>query len=138
MTPLNALRWAIAISWTIFLSILLLQPENLPIISTGVQPAPPSLGREILFSSVHIIAMSVTALLWCFAFNIKDNLFSIASLAIVLVGYGISVEYLQGSVPGRATQWWDMLANSIGIGLGFWLWYRLKKSTKFKQLAITI
>lgn len=131
-------RWAITITWTIFLSILLLQPENQPIIPTGVQPAPPSLSREILFSSVHIIAMSLTALLWCFAFNIRDSTFGVVSLIIVLVSYGLVVEYLQGSVPGRTAQWWDMLANSMGIGLGFWLWYRLKKSSMADTSTITI
>ncbi len=132
------LIWICAIGWTIFLSILLLQPEAQPIIPTGVRPAPPSLEREILFSSIHIVAMCFTSLIWCLTLNIRTNKFGFLTLAIVLVAYGLGIEYLQGNVAGRTAQWWDMLANGIGLGLGFWLWHRLKKLAVSKRFSITI
>lgn len=121
------LLYLIAMIWTIVLSIILLQPENQPIIPTGVQPAPPSLEREIFFSSLHIITFTLTAIIWCFA--LKPNLDSrglLISFVITMLAYGLTVEYLQSTIPGRNAQWWDMLANCIGIacGLMLWLWYQ--------------
>lgn len=132
----KGIRWAIAIAWTVFLSILLLQPENQPIIPTGVQPAPPSLSRELLFSSVHIITMSVTAILWAFALNIQIKNYRLMALIIVLINFGLGVEYLQGSIPGRTAQWWDMLANVIGICVGLCLWIVAKQKSKSHKLTL--
>jgi VanZ family protein len=43
------------------------------------------------------------------------------------VGFGIVIEILQLFVPGRSFSAADMLANSIGVGLGFLIFMLLKK-----------
>jgi len=46
---------------------------------------------------------------------------------LVLVGYGLFMEILQGFVPGREVSGLDLLANSVGVGIGFLLFNRLKR-----------
>jgi len=41
----------------------------------------------------------------------------------LLIGYGLLLEYFQGFVPGRQPSWLDVLANSIGVGIGFMLYF---------------
>lgn len=133
----KTLHWFIAIAWTIFLSILLLQPESQTIIPTGIQPAPPSLKREILFSTVHLVTMGFTAIIWCFALGIRKKDYPLIALVMMLVSYGLSVEYLQGFVAGRTAQWWDMLANIIGISLGIYAWISVMTITNFRKFVFT-
>lgn len=122
-----------ATTWTVILSILLLQPENQPVIPTGIQPAPPSLKREIIFSSLHLLTFGMTALLWCFSVKPdKNSKVLLLLLTGLLLVFGLCVEYLQSSIPGRTAQWWDMLANSIGIVGGTWLWLKLSSSQFFQ------
>ncbi len=130
-------RGSLAIIWTIILTVLLLQPENQPIIPTGVQPAPPSLQREILFSTMHLLTFAITAWIWCFALNMStDSKLKLAIILVSLLAYGLSVEYLQTGVPGRTAQWWDMLANCIGImtGCSIWLWFQKQIETQQYQV----
>jgi VanZ family protein len=37
------------------------------------------------------------------------------------------MEFLQGFVPGREVSGYDLLANSIGVGIGYFLFSRLKR-----------
>jgi VanZ family protein len=48
-------------------------------------------------------------------------------IGLVLVGYGLFMEILQGFVPGREVSGLDLLANSVGVGIGFLLFNRLKR-----------
>jgi len=40
--------------------------------------------------------------------------------------YGVSDEYHQFFVPGRDSNWVDVVADSIGGVIGGWIYYRLK------------
>jgi VanZ family protein len=124
------LRWAFALVWTFYLTVLLLQPEMQPIIPTGIQPAPPSFEREILFTIAHLIFFSLTAIFWCLALE-KELSLSMALLiaAIFLCSYSFVTELAQATVPGRSPQIGDMLANLTGIciGLALFRWYGRKK-----------
>jgi len=43
-------------------------------------------------------------------------------LGILLVGYGMIIEFLQGiSGQQRSAEWWDLAANIMGIILGGWV-----------------
>jgi len=47
-----------------------------------------------------------------------------------LIAYGILIEFFQGFVPGRDPSFYDTLANSVGVFLGFFifsLFSRIKK-----------
>ena len=52
-------RWSLAIGWSLLLTLLLLQPEADPLIDLGL-PGGQSLGREILFSALHLLAFALT------------------------------------------------------------------------------
>lgn len=43
------------------------------------------------------------------------------ALLIALVGYGLLMEYLQGFIPGREVSGFDLLANSLGVAIGWGL-----------------
>ena len=118
-------KLSVAIGWTIFLSILLLQPSAQPIINTGVQGAPPSFERELLFSMAHIVCFGFTFLVWGWALALRRQ-WQVVTLCAMLMAYGVLVEQLQSTVPGRSAQWWDMLANALGVLLayGVWQWYK--------------
>lgn len=74
----------------------------------------------------HFIAYSVLSLnVGLVVKRIKTYLFYLP----LLIGYGLLLEYVQGFVPGRQPSLLDVLANSIGVSIGFFLYflYSLKK-----------
>ena len=55
-------------------------------------------------------------------------------VSIVLFIYGIIIEVLQGSfVANRTQDYWDVVANTIGILVGIVLFYIIKKTFIFKN-----
>jgi len=46
--------------------------------------------------------------------------------------YGVSDEYHQFFVPGRDSNWVDVVADSIGGVIGGWIYYRLKREKRVK------
>lgn len=118
-------RWLITLVWTIFLTVILVQPENQPLIPTGVQPGPPSWQRELYFSSLHLLFFGLTSALWSWALYKHLSLLQSVCVAVVLVFcLGLVTELAQGRIPGRSPQLIDMLANGIGALFGAWIFYR--------------
>ena len=78
---------------------------------------PPSSGIELGEHDKwnHFMAYLVLSLNWCLIKN-KRNLFF---LGLLLCGfYGLSLEYLQGFVPGRVPSLLDASANIVGVVIG--------------------
>ena len=48
-----------ALAWTVWISIILIQPESRPVIDIGLRPAPPTLECELVFTTLHITAFSL-------------------------------------------------------------------------------
>ncbi|MEL6405047.1 MAG: VanZ family protein [Chloroflexota bacterium] len=119
-------KLSVAIGWTIFLSILLLQPSAQPVINTGVQGAPPSFERELLFSTGHVLTFGFTFLLWCWALALRIQ-WQLVALCAVLMLYGVLAEQVQSTVPGRSAQWWDMLANGLGVLMAYGAWHAYER-----------
>jgi VanZ family protein len=70
----------------------------------------------------HFIAYAVLSLNFGLVVkNLKTYLFCLP----LLIGYGLLLEYFQGFVPGRQPSWLDVLANSIGVSIGFILYLLL-------------
>lgn len=70
----------------------------------------------------HLIAYAVLSLnVGLVIKRLKTYLFCLP----LLIGYGLLLEYLQGFVPGRQPSWLDVLANSIGVSIGFILYLLL-------------
>jgi VanZ family protein len=135
----SVLRWLLTLAWMIFLTILLLQPLDHPIIPTGVKPAPPSFTRELYFSTIHGLIFSITAVLWTWTLHKHCTLRKAMWISvIVLLVYGIGTEYAQGLTPGRAPQRIDILANLVGATIGAWLLYNWLTATLRRLLSPTI
>ena len=116
---LSLILWLGTVSWMIFMTIILLQPENQPIVNTGIPPAPPSFKRELFFSSIHLIFFGFTAGLWGYTLRQHLQLKQALLLAsILIIGYGVLTEILQGRTPGRSPQLIDLIANTLGVMIG--------------------
>lgn len=116
--------WSVAIIWTLIFSYLLVQPEQQSVMTSIIPSAPPSLEREFFFTSLHFISFCFTAWIWCMALSpAREDRRVLIILGICLLIYGVGTELIQLQIPGRATQWGDILANVLGIIAGFALWF---------------
>lgn len=109
------MRWALAIGWTLLLTLLLLQPEADPIIDLGL-PGGRSLLREIFFSALHLLAFALTFTLWFW--TLRSALPARASwLAAVLIALalGVATEALQSLTLDRHASVIDLIANFCGV-----------------------
>ncbi len=120
------LRWTTAIAWSIWLTILLLQPESDPIINLGLPTGPQTFLRELFFTCVHLLAFALTCALWQWALSAVMGLrASIALACIFAICLGASTEYLQTLSPDRYPSWIDLIANCYGALLAAWyIWRR--------------
>jgi len=70
----------------------------------------------------------------CLALNsfilIKPKKYFVGAIAIIC--YGISIELLQAYIPGRFPSFWDGLANSSGVVIGWGLIFYAKKFNLYK------
>ncbi len=71
----------------------------------------------------HGLAYVWLALLPQLAFS-RNKTAVICSLA--MIGLGVLLELVQGFIPGRFFSGADITANTLGVGLGFWLGMRLR------------
>ena len=74
----------------------------------------------------HFIAYAILSLNALFVWQQRPLKFKIV-LGLAMVGYGLLMEFLQGFVPGREVSAYDLLANSIGVGIGYLLFSRVKR-----------
>ena len=72
----------------------------------------------------HFIAYLILALNWCFIKNTRGFFFL---GLLICICYGLSLEYLQGYVPGRVPSWLDAVANAGGVLIGFVLNVSVKR-----------
>ena len=71
----------------------------------------------------HFLAFTVLAWLcgWA-AWPVR-----ILSMAIALVSYAFGTELLQGVIPGRSADLWDVLANLLGLTTGAVIWIGMRR-----------
>jgi len=129
-------RWILVIIWTIFISIILVQPESDQLIDTGIPPGPPTLEREIVFTSAHLISFGITCALWFWAWfghlSFPKSLLLGIIFAIVI---GSITEYLQSYSPDRHSSWLDFIANCTGaLLMARFIW---RKQERIKHLIKT-
>jgi VanZ family protein len=78
-------------------------------------------GGKSLFQMQDKVAHGVIyAMLFFLCANAYSNRFSLWLLALVLAGFGLSMEIAQSMTSYRQADGWDMLANATGI-LVVWL-----------------
>ena len=120
------LRLALAVGWSLLLSLLLLQAEADPVIDLGIPRGENTLARELAFSSLHLLAFGWTLLCWFWAlpreWRPRSVLIAACSITIAL---GVLTEVLQTYTLDRHASWLDLAANISGAVAAAWLiWTR--------------
>jgi len=90
------------------------------VVYLSVTSSPVELELDLLYEDkfFHILAY-FTLMAW-FA-QIYHDRFQRNMIALVFVFMGVALEYLQSSNPDRYFEFADMLANTIGVALGFFV-----------------
>ena len=111
----SAIRWLLAILWSLLLTLFLLQPEADPLIDLGLPRGDSTIQRELFFSALHLLAFALTCLVWFRAlrgrFNPRSSLMAAVVIAIAL---GIVTEALQSLTLDRHASLIDLIANIGG------------------------
>jgi VanZ family protein len=88
----------------------------LAVLVLALMPAPPSMITTGWDKSNHLLAFGVMVWLGCNAFPQR--------LTIVLPGllaFGALIEIMQSFTPNRSAEWFDLIADCLGILLGWML-----------------
>ena len=125
-TP-RLLRCLIAISYTLILTITLIQPSRTPLIGPAAPPGPPDATREAFLTFMHLIgfALLVSSLWWAFESLTTPQRALWIALAFALILSPLT-ELLQTLVPGRGASWGDWVTNTMSTllsGLLIWQQY---------------
>lgn len=101
-----------ALAYTAFMTVVLIQPSADPIIGPPAPPGAPTLEREILLLTGHLVAFAVLTLLWTYTFYATIPLERAVLLAVAIgLAMGILTEMVQSIVPGRGASVFDVAAN---------------------------
>ncbi|MDG1840973.1 MAG: VanZ family protein [Crocinitomicaceae bacterium] len=76
----------------------------------------------------HLFAYMCLALNSFLLINSKNHFVGV----VVLICYGILIELLQAYIPGRFPSFWDGIANSIGVVIGWGMIFYAKKFNLYK------
>ena len=107
---------AVAVLYTLLLGWLLLAPDPLAIFGVAGAAAEEAIDWSLSGAVQHVGAFAVLSALWCL--SSCDQRGRIA--AVLLSGFfGAAMELLQLLVPTRFCDWYDLLANLVGIVLGW-------------------
>ena len=110
-TPLLAWRLAFGLC-VLAVLVLALMPTDMPMPSTGWD------------KSNHLLAFSVMALLGRRAYPGRTM-----GVLAGLLAYGALIEVLQSFTPNRSADWHDLVADAVGLALG-WGTGRLAQSLR--------
>jgi VanZ family protein len=117
------------IAWFFIVAILTLMPEkDVPDVGW--------LNIPNFDKFVHVVLFGGLTLLFCFpflkirfSFNKKRIIF--IRISILMILWGFIIELIQKFfVTGRSFEWLDLLADSVGVLIAFWISSRLIKSHK--------
>ncbi len=112
---LSVVRWALAVAWSIWITVLLIQPEANPVIDLGLPKGPQTLAREVVFATLHVVAFGVTCALWFHAWSARARPRKSLILAcMIAIFMGAATEALQTLAPDRYASWLDFIANICG------------------------
>ena len=116
----------VAISYTLFVTIIMLLPFS----------GSSKITIPYFDKIVHGVIYSIFTLVWFL--NVaqwsKKNKATYILVSLVLFIYGIIIEFIQGSfVANRTEDFWDVVANSIGIIVGIILFYKVRDTFILKN-----
>ncbi|NWF67665.1 MAG: VanZ family protein [Chloroflexi bacterium] len=109
------LRFGVALGYTIFVLIILLQPARQPVIDLHIAQEPPSLERELWFALGHVVLFTALSALWYWGFSGHLPLRAAALLAFcVALLIGVGSELAQLMTTSRNLSLLDLSANAFG------------------------
>ena len=109
------LRALTAITWSLLLSLLLLQGEADPVINLGLPRGDNTPARELAFTSLHFLAFALTCAIWFWALHSPSRLSSsLVGACLIAIALGCSTEFLQTFTLDRHFSWLDLGANIAG------------------------
>jgi VanZ family protein len=115
----TAIRWIVLTVWMAIFLTYLLQTEAAPVLATGIPPGPYSPERDAFFSTLHLLAYTMTTMLWMWALIAFLPLKRARRVTFVVVlSMGFLTELLQTLTPDRHFQLIDLAANTGGLILG--------------------
>lgn len=107
MTGVNKTRF-----WRLTLAGLLIVVLGLSLLPLGADA--PTTGWD---KTNHLLAFSTLAIVGCLAYPTR-----IPTLLMALLVYGALIEVLQSLTDYRFAEWGDLLADALGLLLGWSLW----------------
>jgi VanZ family protein len=114
-------KYLLTLGWALFILIATLIPGK-------TIPSVPIFGIDKL---VHFFIFGVLIFLWLYDSN-KDSVNRLKKQHSFMLSilYGISIEFIQYYIPGRSCSIYDIIANSIGVALGYYAFtiYKKKKN----------
>ena len=90
------------------------------VVYLSMTSSPLKLDIEFLYQDKLFHALAYFALMFWFA-QIYHEVFQRRMLAVIFVFQGLLMEYLQSMDPARSAELADMLANTVGVILAFFL-----------------
>lgn len=123
-------RHALALGFTLFTTVLLVQSSSKPMVGPPAPPGAPDLKREIELTIGHIVAFGTLVSLWWWAllpdFPSKRALFVAVGFALI---YGVITEIAQSAVPDREVSLFDVAVNWSTTALtAYWIVRRQRGS----------
>ncbi|MEO7937574.1 MAG: VanZ family protein [Burkholderiaceae bacterium] len=104
--------------WRLALAALLVVVLALSLLPLG--PDAPTTGWD---KTNHLLAFSTLAVLGCLAYPGRTP-----TTLLALLGYGALIEVLQSFTDYRSAEWADLLADALGLLVG-WALLRLARAT---------
>ena len=81
---------------------------------------------------IHFLMYFNFSLIFCWAIKTELNHNRVFTVIPVTIGWGISIEILQFAMhEGRSFSYFDMLANSIGVGVGILVYILLSRKFNY-------
>lgn len=115
-------RWGPVVVWMALIFFLSDQPSL---------PSPEERWLDFVFEkSAHTFEFAVLAVLFLRALAVKraESWRSVAGALVLAWLFALSDEFHQLYVPGRSSDWSDLLFDWLGAGVGVWLWLRWRTS----------
>jgi VanZ family protein len=92
----------------------------------ALSPRPPTLFSTGWDKANHLLAFATLAAAASFGWVAARRR---VAIAFWLLGYGALIEVLQHWVPGRSSEFADLVADAVGIAFGLWLAGWLQRAT---------
>ena len=114
----SPLRFGVALGYTLFVVIILVQPTHQPVIDLHLSQETPSLMNQLWFGVGHMLLFAVMVLLWAFSFYQRLPLQAAVTLAFCVgLLLGVGTEIGQLIVSARDPSIFDLMTDVLGSAL---------------------